>query len=140
MPSATMSAPQDNGASNNGAGDKEQAGAKTEGDLPEGNIHHCGSWASFRTATPDAAFGHPLHLAPRAMTRDPTAGLNKCSSSASIRTMTPELGFGHQLRRVAKHEELKAETVVSGAKGEKKADRLTKGDGAKGEERKGDKK
>lgn len=134
-----MSAPQGKDTSKNGAKNQEQAGAKNEGDVQGGPIHHCPSDSSFRTATPDSTFGHPLQQAPRAMTRDPSAVLKNCPSYASIRTMTPELGFGHQLRRCAKHyEEVNTEAGASGAKGEEKP--APSEEGAKREEKKGDEK
>lgn len=134
-----MSALQGNENSNNGAKDQGKGGAKNEGDAQGGPLHHCHSDGSFRTATPDSTFGHPLHQAPRAMTRDPSAVLQTCPSYASIRTMTPELGFGHQLRRCAKHnEENKTEAGASGTKGEEVP--ASSEEGPKREEKKGDEK
>lgn len=49
----------------------------------EVNIHECPSSASFRTATPDSSFGHPLDQAPRPLTKDPGL-LKKVFSSVSL--------------------------------------------------------
>lgn len=131
-----MSDSQGKGALNSGVKDQEKDQTKAGGDVQSGPIHHCDSWASFRTATPDASFGHPLHLAPRAMTRESAAALSKCSSFTSIRTVSPELGFGHQLRRVAKHQEATKTETSPGAKSKDKADKTPNEEGAKGEEKK----
>jgi hypothetical protein len=95
-----MSTSQSNNPKESGNGGDQRSTAS--GDAGGEGMHQCSSCASFRTATPDSTFGHPLQRIARPVTRDPAADLRKCASTASIRTLAPEPEFGHQLHRCAK--------------------------------------